>query len=96
MYSVLTRLPGKHRLSGEQVLLFLENIEDRLTTIALDSTEYSSMLREAAIHGIVGGMIYDFLLGRCALKAEAKTIYTWNVEHFRRLGPEIAPRVQTP
>jgi predicted nucleic acid-binding protein len=26
VYSTMTRLPGRHRLSGEQVLLFLENI----------------------------------------------------------------------
>ena len=35
VYSTLTRLPGRHRLSGEQVLLFLENI--RGTTHARDS-----------------------------------------------------------
>lgn len=36
VYSALTRLPGQHRLSGEQVLLFLENIRERLTLVTLD------------------------------------------------------------
>lgn len=54
LYSVLTRLPG-NRLSGEQVLLFLEAIEEHLTLITLDSWEYYSAIREAAGVGIVGG-----------------------------------------
>ena len=96
LYSALTRLPGKHRLSGEQVLLFLEGIEEHLTVIALDSREYFSAIREAAAAGIVGGMLYDALLARCARKAAAEVIYTWNVQHFRRLGLEVASRIKTP
>ena len=38
----------------------------------------------------MGGTIYDALLAKCALKANATTIYTWDLEHFRRLGPEVA------
>ena len=83
-------------MSGEQVLLFLEAIEERLTVIALDSREYSSAIRQAAADGIVGGMLYDALLARCARKAAAEVIYTWNVQHFRRLGPEMAIRIKTP
>ncbi len=96
LYSVLTRLPGKHRLSGEQIVLFLEAIEERLTVLTLDSREYSSAIREAASSGIVGGMLYDALLARCARKAAAEVIYTWNLQHFRRLGPEVAARIKTP
>jgi hypothetical protein len=33
---------------------------------------------------------------RCALKANAQTIYTWNVKHFNRLGENIAARVRHP
>jgi len=96
VYSTLTRLPGKHRLSGDQVLLFLDAVEDRLTVVALDSREYYSAIRQAAAAGIVGGLLYDALLARSALKANAEIIYTWNLEHFRRLGPEVARRVKTP
>lgn len=96
VYATLTRLPGTHRLSGEQVLLFLENIRERLTIVALDAQEYFAAMQEAAAAGIVGGMVYDALLAHCALKARAETIYTWNVKHFRQLGPEIALRLKTP
>jgi predicted nucleic acid-binding protein len=44
----------------------------------------------------MGGGVYDAILGRCALKARAEVIYTWNEKHFRRLGPEIAGRVAAP
>lgn len=96
LYSVLTRLPGKHRLSPDQVSLFVQEIEDRLSVITLESREYSSAIREAAAAGIVGGMLYDALLARCARKAAAEVIYTWNLQDFRRLGPEVASRVRTP
>jgi predicted nucleic acid-binding protein len=62
----------------------------------LNADEYAKALREPAALGIVGGGIYDALLGNCALKARAETIYSWNVKHFERLGPEISKRVKTP
>ena len=96
VYSTLTRLPGRHRLSGEQVLLFLENIRERLTLVTLDPEEYSSAVQEAAAAGIVAGAVYDVLLAQCALKAHAETIYTWNVKDFLRINAEIAIRVKTP
>jgi predicted nucleic acid-binding protein len=96
VYATLTRLPGRQRMSCEQTLLFLDEIRDRLKTIVLDSEEYSAAIVDAAGEGVAGGMIYDALIGRCALKAHAETILTWNIDHFRRLGPEVAKRVRTP
>ena len=43
--ATLTRLPGRHRLAGEQVLLFLENIRERLTLLTLDPEEHLLALR---------------------------------------------------
>lgn len=96
LYATLTRLPGKFRLSAEQALLFLESVEERIEVVSLDAREYQLAIREAATAGIVGGTIYDALLGRCALKARVTKIYTWNVAHFQRLGTEIAGKVRTP
>jgi predicted nucleic acid-binding protein len=96
VYSTLTRLPGRHRLSGEQVLLFLQNIRERLKLVTLDPEEYFAAVEEAAAAGIVGGAIDDALLAQCALKTRAETIYTWNVKRFQRINPEIARRVKTP
>jgi len=96
VYATLTRLPGRHRLAGEQVLLFLENVRERLTLVALEPAEYFETVRQAAASGIVGGAVYDALLMHCALKAQAETIFTWNVKHFRLMGPQIASRVKSP
>jgi len=96
VYATLTRLPGKLRMSADQALLFLDSIEERLETVSLDAREYPMAIREAASAGIVGGTIYDALLGWCALKARVSRIYTWDVADFQRLGAEIAEKVQTP
>jgi predicted nucleic acid-binding protein len=96
VYATLTRLPGKHRASASEAMLFLEDIEERLAFITLDAAEYWRAVRHSAETGIVGGMIYDSLLAHCALKARADTIFTWNVDHFRRVSPEVAKRVRTP
>ena len=96
VYSTMTRLPGKDRLSSDQAMLFLEEIVERCTLVALDASDYFSVIETAASSGIVGGTIYDALLAHCALRAGAETILTWNSGHFLRLGPEIAKRVKTP
>ena len=96
VYSVLTGRSGKERVSGDEALLFLGDIRERLTIVALNGDEYVKAIRESAALGIAGGGIYDALLGYCALKAKAERIYSWNVKHFERLGPAIANRVKTP
>lgn len=96
VYSTMTRLPGRHRLSGEQVLLFLENIRERLALIAITGEEYHAAIKEAAEAGVVGGTIYDGLIARCALKAKADAIYTWNTRHFEQFGAAVVKRLKTP
>src|SRR5262249_24804687 len=96
LYATATRLPGKHRLSGEQALLFLENVVERLTPIALTANEYYRAVKSAAANGIVGGTTYDALLAQCAMKAGVDVVYTWNARHFRQLGEVIARLLRTP
>ena len=96
VYATLTRFPGKQRMTCEQALLFVDDIRKRLTIVALDEDEYWLAITESVAEGIIGGTIYDTLIARCALKARATIIYTWNLTHFRRLGSEIANRVATP
>jgi hypothetical protein len=57
---------------------------------------YYAALREGAAARVVGGMIYDALLARCAVNSEADIIYTWNQKHFQQSSPEIAKRLRTP
>ena len=96
VYATLTGMPGKRRVSGDEALLFLGDIRERLTLIALDGQEYFQMVEASAANGLASGAIYDAILGHCALKASAEVIYTWNPRDFLRLSPAIASRVKSP
>ena len=96
VYSTLTRMPGKHRISSEQAMLFVGSIRERLSIIALDGDEYGDALQAFSALGIVGGGIYDAMLAHCALKVQAETIYSWNGRHYGQCGPEVTRRLRTP
>jgi predicted nucleic acid-binding protein len=89
-------MPGKHRISGEQAMLFVGSIRERLSSISLTGDEYAAVLEESAGLGIVGGGIYDAVLAHCALKARAEGIYTWNLRHYSLCGQRIAALLRTP
>ena len=96
VYATLTRMPGKHRISGEQAMLFINDIRARLTLVSLDAGEYGAMLEKFVFLGVTGGTIYDALLAACAIKAEAKALFSWNVRHYQQFGPEVAGILKTP
>ena len=96
VFSTLTRMPGKHRIGGEQAMLFVGNIRERLSIITLDSNEYVNALEVSATAGILGGAIYDAILAQCAIKAEAEAIYSWNTRHYSQCGAEVTSRLRTP
>ena len=96
VYSTLTRMPGKHRISAEQAMLFVGSIRERLSVIALTGDEYADALQASSACGIVGGGIYDAMLAHCAIKAQADMIYTWNARHYALCSPEVTQRLRTP
>ena len=96
VYSTVTRLPGKHRVSGDQANLLLGEIGRNLTVVALSDVEYFDAIARASAAGVVGGAIYDALIGACARKARVDTLYTWNPRHFQAPGLSFAKRIRTP
>jgi predicted nucleic acid-binding protein len=96
VYATLTSMPPPRRASGDQALLFIGNIRERLTVVGLGEPEYLQLLEDAATADVRGGAIYDAILGHCALRADAEAIYTWNTRDFLRLPVAIASRVRTP
>jgi len=96
VYATLTRMPGKDRISGEQAMLFVGSIRERLSVIALSADEYADALEASSALSIMGGNIYDAILAHCALKAKAEAIYTWNARHYTLCGSKVADRVRTP
>jgi predicted nucleic acid-binding protein len=96
VYATLTAMPGKRRVGGDAALLFLRDIRDNLTLISLDERDYFQTIEEAATSALASGAVYDALLGHCAAKAKAETLYTWNTQDFLRLAQPIAERVRRP
>ena len=96
VYATLTGMPAKRRVSGNEALLFLADIRERLTLVALNDQEYFQMAEASAAAHLASGAIYDSILGHCVLKAEAEAIYTWNTKDFLRLPRVIADRVKNP
>ena len=76
--------------------MFLADVRERLSLVSLTSGEYARVIINSAAVGIRGGGIYDALLAHCALKVNAKALYTWNEKHFVRLGAEVSATVQRP
>jgi predicted nucleic acid-binding protein len=96
VYAVMTALPVRPVIPPEQVLLFVQEIRDRFTLVSLDEKEYVETIEQTATAGFTGGRIYDALLLRCAAKAKAQTIYTWNLKHFQTIAAGQAGRIRTP
>jgi len=96
VYAVMTALPVRPMILPEQALLFLQELQDRLTPISLDDQEYVSAIRNTAELGFSGGRVYDALLLACAAKVRAETIYTWNLKHYKALAPQFSGRIRTP
>jgi predicted nucleic acid-binding protein len=95
-YANATGFPGKNRMRGDQALLVLDQVRDRLAIVALTPEEYYFAISDSAAAGILGGTIYDALLCRCAEKVGAELIYTWNVRHFQQFSEGITKRIRTP
>lgn len=51
VYSTLTRMPGKHRISGEQAMLFIGSIRERLSIVSLSGDEYADALGHQLLSG---------------------------------------------
>ncbi len=96
LFAVLSSLPVRPQIAPEQAALFIEEVRERLTPVALSAEEYYETIRSAAERGIAGGRIYDALLLQCARKCNAETIYTWNLKHFQAIAPDLAKRMRTP
>lgn len=95
VYATLTGLPVRPRITGPEGIAIVKRIRERLTLVSLSEQEYVSVL-ETASPTVIGNAAYDALIARCAMKADAAVLLTWNVRHFTRLGPNIARLVKTP
>jgi predicted nucleic acid-binding protein len=96
VFSIMTRLPVKPAIPPEQALLFVNNIDERLTVVALQASEYLLTIRALAERGLGRSLVYDALISRSAQKAKVDALITWDVADFQRIAPEFADRIRTP
>lgn len=96
MYNTLTRLSGPYRLSASEALLSVESAQRQWEIVTLSARDHGQALRRAASLGIVGPVIYDFLIACAAERAAADRLYTWNVRHFAAFGPSLRLKISAP
>lgn len=90
VYSVLTRLPPKQRLSAQQTWQFIQqNILDVAAVVALTAQEYKTLIEYLADQNLVGGITYDAVIATVATKAQVDEIITTNEKDFSRLSLPI-------
>ena len=92
----MTGLQVRDVFPPDQALLFVQEVRERRQVVALDETEYLETIARPAERGFKSGRIYDALPVRCARKANAQSIHTWNLRHFQASDPEMADPMRTP
>ena len=97
VYSTMTRLPVKPPIPPEQALLFIRQIRERFTVVALSDTEYFETVERLAERGLAKSYIYDGLIATAAAKSGAAVIYTWEIDDLLRVSPpQIVKNIRTP
>lgn len=85
-YSVLTRLPARHRVAPVVAARLIdEGFCDVGKVVGLNARSYAKLLRKAPAAGIAGGRIYDAVIAQTAMQGGAQVILTFNARHFATL-----------
>ena len=86
LYAVLTSLPLSPRITPDMAWrLINENVIATGSIIALSSSDYISVIRHLQNSGFSGGIIYDALILKAAIKSGATHLLTFNASDFKRI-----------
>ena len=86
-YSVMTALPLRRRIGPlDAQRLIRDTVTRRLTVISLGTDDYLEAIDRVSGNGLVSGIVYDALHLIAAERAACERIYTFNVDHFQRIG----------
>jgi predicted nucleic acid-binding protein len=97
VYSTMTRLPVKPPIPTEQALLFIRQIRELFTVVALSDEEHFETIERLAGSGLARSYIYDGLIMTAASKSGADVIYTWDINDFQRVAPpQTVKNIRTP
>lgn len=96
-YSVLTTLPLRPRLSPAAAWRLLsEGVERHARLVVLSASDVEDVVRRCSELELPGGIVYDALIARAAVKARADRLVTLNARDFLRAWPEGAGIVTEP
>jgi predicted nucleic acid-binding protein len=97
LYATLTATPAPHMRRIGDVLANVEQAAQMFKPVTLTAAEYVWVVRHVAETGARSGQIYDAIILKCAEKADAEVVYTWNPKHFQRVAwPAVAAKIHTP
>jgi len=96
-FSALTSVPLMPRiLPSEARAMIVANIQRHFRLVAVTSEMYERAVEVCVGRGLGGGKVYDALLLECARQSNADRIYTFNLQDFRRLAPDLSDRIAAP
>lgn len=87
LFAVLTRLPARPRISPDMGAKLVHDNIGTLKTVSLSERDYLESISDMASLGLSGGIIYDAIIARCALKCGADLLLTLNPDDFERIWP---------
>ena len=87
LYSVLSRLPTRPKLSPTQAWRLIQENVGSAQVIELSASDYASAVQRTSELGLSGGVIYDALIARAAEKASVDHLLTFNEKDYRRVLP---------
>jgi predicted nucleic acid-binding protein len=96
-YSALTSVPVVPRiLPTEARVIIATNIQRHFQIVPVTPAMYERAMDVCVGRGLGGGKVYDALLIECARQAQSERIYTFNLQDFRRLAPDLTERFAAP
>jgi predicted nucleic acid-binding protein len=96
-YAILTSAPYQPRITPAEAWQICEtSIFERMDVQPLGRNDYRRIIKECAAQGHASGRIYDAIHIHAARKAGCSRIYTFNVQHFRQLAPDLLDRIMAP
>jgi len=97
LFNKLTSVPMPRPVRVDEAQAMLKDgIENHFQIVHLDASDYFSVIDNLTANNLVGGIIYDALILRAGIKANADRILTLNPAHFRRIDPSLADRIVDP
>ena len=97
LFNKLTSVPMPRPVRVDEAQAMLKDgIEKHFQIVHLDASDYFAVIDKLAARNLAGGIIYDALILRAGMKANADRILTLNPSHFRRIDPGLADRIVDP